>query len=84
MIAHLCAKFRRKIRVKQKQVAIETGYSEKTVSAFERGHSNNALLLMWYINHGMPHEYLEGCDMNEKEKGTCSSWTKGIRHTKYV
>lgn len=84
MIAHLCAKFRRKIKVKQKQVAIETGYSEKTVSAFERGHSNNAILLMWYINHGMPHEYLEGCNMDETEKRTYRNRVKGVRYTNYV
>ena len=55
-----CKRFRRKIGIKQKQVAIETGYSDKTISMFETGRVNNAKILYWYIRHGLPVDNNEG------------------------
>lgn len=52
-IAIMCKEHRRKLKVKQFTVALETGYSPKTISAFECGKLNNAKILMWYINSGM-------------------------------
>lgn len=52
-IAIMCKAHRRRLKVKQATVALETGYSPKTISAFECGKLNNAKILMWYINSGM-------------------------------
>lgn len=38
---------------RQIDVANETGCSQQNVSFFERGENNNALLLLWYIKHGL-------------------------------
>lgn len=39
--------------LKQSDVADEIGYSKESVSAFENGRNNNAVILMYYINHGL-------------------------------
>lgn len=48
-----CKRHRKRIGYTQKQVAQETKYSVKTISAFETGRLNNAMLLLWYVEHGL-------------------------------
>lgn len=56
----LCRKYRKQVlKVTQSRVAIETGYSPETVSAFECGRVNNAKLLYWYISNGLKLEVNE-------------------------
>ena len=56
-----CKHFRRSKHIHQNKVAKETGYSNKSISAFENGRVNNALILIWYINNGMDIKELRGC-----------------------
>ena len=56
-----CKRYRKRKGILQLQVALETGYNTKTISMFECGNTNNAKILAWYINHGMPIEYVRGC-----------------------
>lgn len=59
-VPKLCKKYRKQVlKVTQNRVAIETGYSPETVSAFECGRVNNAKLLYWYISHGLQLEVKE-------------------------
>ena len=60
-----CKRLRRSLSKTQLDVANETGYTSKSISAFENGRVNNAIILLWYINHG-----LEGDDKNGNKK-TC-------------
>lgn len=48
-----CAEFRKTIDVKQLEIASDLNVSVETISAFENGRTNNARVLMWYIEHGM-------------------------------
>lgn len=48
-----CAEFRKTIDVKQSEIASDLNVSVETISAFENGRTNNARVLMWYIEHGM-------------------------------
>lgn len=52
-IGAMCAEFRKTIDVKQGEIASELNVSVETISAFENGRTNNARVLMWYIEHGM-------------------------------
>lgn len=36
----------------QEQVAKELGENVNNISCFERGESNSAIILLWYIGHG--------------------------------
>ena len=65
-LGKLCGKHRRKLKVKQQQVAIATGYSIKNISSFENGHCNNAKILLWYINNGLDKEQIRGCYYGKK------------------
>ena len=60
-LGHYCKNQRRRMQKTQKQVAIETGYTEKTISAFECGRINNARLLCWYIDNGLNKDLIKGC-----------------------
>lgn len=51
-LAHRCKRYRQFLGITQKQVAKEVGVSDKTISAFERGDNNNAMILTWYLLHG--------------------------------
>ena len=68
VIGHKCKILRRSLALTQNDVAKETGYTSKSISAFENGRVNNAIILMWYINHG-----LEGVKSNGNKK-TCCKW----------
>lgn len=48
-----CKRLRRSLNITQQMVADETGYTSKSISAFENGRVNNALILLWYIKHGL-------------------------------
>lgn len=74
-----CKRLRRTLDIKQSQVAIETGYSQKSISAFENGRTNNALILLWYINHGLNRDIIRGCKYGA-EKSITRENHKG--HTK--
>ncbi len=52
-IGKKCRNFRKSIRKTQKDVANELNYSVASVSAFERGCNNNAIILLWYIEKGV-------------------------------
>lgn len=53
VVGKSCKRHRKRIGYTQKQVAQDTCYSVKTISSFETGHLNNAVLLLWYVNHGL-------------------------------
>lgn len=65
VLGRRCKRLRRSLCKTQSDVANETGYTSKSISAFENGRVNNALILMWYINHG-----LEG-SVTSGDKKTC-------------
>ena len=46
--------------VPQTEVANETGYSVFTISSFENGRNNNAMILSWYIKHGLTQKIIDG------------------------
>lgn len=53
-IGAMCSEYRRYfLKVSQQQVANETGVSRELVSKFERGANPNALVLFWFIKHGI-------------------------------
>lgn len=53
LIADNCRKWRvLDTEYTQKQIAEELGVSVETISAFEHGRTNNAVVLSWYIEHG--------------------------------
>lgn len=47
-----CGNTRRRLNITQKDVAGELNYSVSSISAFERGENNNAVILAWYVLHG--------------------------------
>lgn len=51
----MCSEYRRYFLkgVSQQQIANEAGVSRELVSKFERGTNPNALVFMWYIQHGL-------------------------------
>lgn len=57
-VGKACRKVRQLKHMSQKQVAKATGYNDRTISQFERGYSNNALILIWYITNGLELEGL--------------------------
>lgn len=52
-IGEYCAMTRLKKGISQREVARELGCTSQNVSSFERGNNNNALILIWYIKHGL-------------------------------
>lgn len=47
-----CKYFRMFIHKIQSDAAIDTDYSIESISAFERGRTNNLKILLWYIENG--------------------------------
>lgn len=47
-----CRRLRKNIHKTQKEVAKDLSYSVSSVSAFERGENNNAIILAWYCLNG--------------------------------
>lgn len=48
-----CREFRIEHGYTQKQIADDLNYTPMNISAFERGRTNNAKILLWYIEHGL-------------------------------
>ena len=75
-----CKRLRRTLDIKQTQVAIETGYSQKSISAFENGRTNNALILLWYINHGLNRDIIRGCKYGAEKSITRENHKRYIKN----
>lgn len=52
-LGEYCAITRIKNRIPQYEVALEIGCTPQNISSFERGNNNSALILLWYIKHGL-------------------------------
>ena len=52
LIGEKCAEYRKQNKILQSEIAEELGVSIETISAFEHGRTNNAVVLSWYIEHG--------------------------------
>lgn len=52
-IGAFCRVTREKLGYLQRDVAQEVGCSKENISAFETGRNNNALILFWYVEHGL-------------------------------
>ena len=52
-IGEYCAMTRIKKGIMQNTVAKEIGCTPQNISNFERGLNNSALILLWYIKHGL-------------------------------
>lgn len=52
-----CRIFRQLKGYLQVQVAEDTGYTQRTISRFESGRLNNAIIYNWYISHGFKPYY---------------------------
>lgn len=50
--AYDCRKWRVEHGYRQKDVAVDTGYTHQYISRFERGLANNMLIYQWYIERG--------------------------------
>lgn len=48
-----CADYRKSHLILQSVIADELNVSIETISAFEHGRTNNAVVLSWYIRHGL-------------------------------
>lgn len=53
-VGQRCKKFRVESGYYQTDVARDLGYSLENISSFENGRNDNAIILLWYIMHGMP------------------------------
>lgn len=51
-IGNLCQMWRKENNIKQSDIASDLDVSVETISAFEHGRTNNARVLIWYIEHG--------------------------------
>lgn len=52
-IGNECRELRLLLGLKQTCVAVDTNYSQDTISGFENGRNNNMFILLWYINYGL-------------------------------
>lgn len=52
-IGEKCREHRTKIGYSQADIAKELKYAPYSISRFERGLNNNAVMLLWYFLHGM-------------------------------
>ena len=52
-IGKRCAEYRKENNITQYTIAKELGVSVETISAFEHGRTNNAVVLSWYIKNGL-------------------------------
>ena len=53
-VGQRCKNFRIEKGYYQTDVARDLGYSLENISSFENGRNDNAIILLWYIMHGMP------------------------------
>lgn len=61
-LGHICKLARLRAGYTQQNVADILNYSVSTISAFENGRLNNALLLVWYFSHGLSIEEVKPYD----------------------
>ena len=66
-LGQVCKEYRESMGYLQSDVAIATGYSKETVSAFECGRTNNAKIFAWYVVHGFGEYEMRGVK-DEKRK----------------
>ena len=52
-LGEYCRMTRKNKGLTQYDVARDTEFTQQNISAFERGENNNAVLLLWYIKHGL-------------------------------
>lgn len=52
-IGDACRRYRKYIGYTQSEVAAELGFTGKAISGFECGRSYNAIILLWYVYHGI-------------------------------
>lgn len=62
-LGRVCKATRKRLGLRQSDVGLETGYTVGSISAFETGKSNNAILLVWYIKQGLKIEDKDGYTM---------------------
>ena len=62
-----CKQFRVENGYFQTDVANGTGYSVENISSFETGRNDNARILLWYFEHGMTFQFLNGGLENGKD-----------------
>lgn len=53
MMGFLCRSCRIRQGVTLETVATDLGMSKQNISLFERGKTNSARVLMWYVEHGL-------------------------------
>ena len=59
-LGEACKDFRREQGLLLRNAAFDTNYAIESICAFEHGRTNNALILLWYVNKGLPLETLKG------------------------
>lgn len=52
-IGAICKAHRELLGLTQKDVGKDTGYCQRNISAFENGHNDNGIIMLWYIEHGL-------------------------------
>ena len=55
-LGEACQKFRLSIGLMQKDVANELGYAPVTISSFETGRTNSAIIYQWYLDRGFKYD----------------------------
>ena len=53
IVGAACRACRIRLNMTQKAVAEKIGVSKELISAFENGRTNNAVILLWYLEHGV-------------------------------
>ena len=71
-IGNACKRYRQYLGKTQLDVAGDLGYTSKAISGFECGRSYNALILLWYVDHGI--------DLFGILKGGANSGTNALYH----
>ena len=66
-LGQVCKEYRESMGYLQSDVAVATGYSKETVSAFVCGRTNNEKIFAWYVANGFG-EYEMKVVKDEKRK----------------
>lgn len=53
-LGKFCKEFRIRYNITQSEIAESSGYSQSDISKFEAGKNNNAIILLSYIELGIP------------------------------
>lgn len=65
-IADVCRAYRIKNGYKQRDVADATGYTQQHICQFEHGSTDNCIIMLWYLNHGVKIDDFRGDDDDAK------------------